>query len=317
MKYFRGSTSILAASALVASALVTGCSPGRDEADPDGTVTVTYSSSTSNAPTTQTVTSSPSPGGGGAGTDGNGGGSGGSGGTGGSPTTSGGSGTDSSGGASTSPGSPAATSGQSTSAPASNPTDAGSYADAFVRAWGRGDRATAARLATASAVSSLFGQRSSGGGGWQRQGIAYDGGNATVTYADGTDRLGVRLDVGAAGEGRDGAITGATLTTGGGDSENGDDTSGATLPTTITGYADAFVRAWGKGEASAWTYTTAGVESSFGAAHPSGGAAWARASSSGSTVTYSTRDGGTLVLTLDPAQVGVGAQDAITAASLS
>lgn len=290
VKHFRGSVSVLAVSALLAAALA-GCSPGSDEpTETDGTVTVTYSSSTSNAPTTQTVTSSPSPGAGGTARS----------------TGDGGSTSDPS---SSSPRS-STTSSPSSSSPTSPPKDIGAYADTFVRAWGRGDRSAASTYASPSAVSSLFGQRSVGGGGWQRQGLSYDGGSVDVRYSDGSDTLTVRLDAGDAASGAEHAVVSATLSADAPQTGDG-------LPTSLTDYADAFVRAWGKGESGAWTYTSDAVDQSFGSTNPSGGPRWSRTASGATTVTYSNRDGGTLVLTLDPGLVGSGSAGAITGATLS
>lgn len=293
VKRIRGTVSVVAA-----AALLTACSSGPDEREASSTVTVTYSSSTSNAPTTQTVTSSPSPGGGrGTSPD--------------AASTSSPPGNPSgtsTGGPDASPGTPT-----STDAPSSPPQDIGAYADTFVRAWGRGDRGVASTYGTSTAVSSLFGQRSSGGSGWQRRSLSGDGGSMVVTYGDGSDVLTVRLDAGTASSGGEHAVTSASLDV----TDGGDDTSGAGLPRSITAYADAFVRAWGKGDSSAWTYATDGVESGFGAVHPSGGPRWARTSSTATSATYTDREGGTLVLTLDPSRVSVGTEDGITGASLT
>ena len=290
VKHFRGSVSVLAVTALLAAAL-SGCSSGSDEpTETDGTVTVTYSSSTSNAPTTQTVTSSPSPGDGGTSR----------------ATSDDGSAGDPSG--SSSPSSTSSAPG--VGAPTSPPKDIGAYADTFVRAWGRGDRSVASTYASASAVSSLFGQRAVGGGGWQRQGLSHDGGSVEVRYSDGTDTLTVRLDAGDAASGAEHAVSSATLSADAPQTGDG-------LPTSLTDYADAFVRAWGKGESGAWTYTSDAVELSFGSTNPSGGPRWSRTSSGTTTVTYSNRDGGTLVLTLDLERVGSGSAGAITGAALS
>lgn len=290
VKHFRGSVSVLAVTALLAAAL-SGCSSGSDEpTETDGTVTVTYSSSTSNAPTTQTVTSSPSPGDGG---------------------TSRATGDDGSAGDPSGSSSPSSTSsGPDAGAPTSPPKDIGAYADTFVRAWGRGDRSVASTYASASAVSSLFGQRAVGGGGWQRQGLSHDGGSVEVRYSDGTDTLTVRLDAGDSAAGTEHAVSSATLSADAPQTGDG-------LPTSLTDYADAFVRAWGKGESGAWTYTSDAVELSFGSTNPSGGPRWSRTSSGTTTVTYSNRDGGTLVLTLDLERVGSGSAGAITGAALS
>ncbi|QOK21984.1 hypothetical protein [Janibacter indicus] len=298
MKHFRGSVSVLAVTALLAAALA-GCSSGSDEpTETDGTVTVTYSSSTSNAPTTQTVTSSPSPGDGGTSRATGDGGT--------SRATGDGSAGDPSGSSSPS----STSSGPGASAPTSPPKDIGAYADTFVRAWGRGDRSVASTYASASAVSSLFGQRAVGGGGWQRQGLTHDGGSVEVRYSDGTDTLTVRLDAGDAASGTEHAVSSATLSADAPQTGDG-------LPTSLTDYADAFVRAWGKGESGAWTYTSDAVELTFGSTNPSGGPRWSRTSSGTTTVTYGNRDGGTLVLTLDLERVGSGSAGAITGASLS
>ena len=289
VKHFRGSVSVLAVTALLAAAL-SGCSSGSDEpTETDGTVTVTYSSSTSNAPTTQTVTSSPSPGDGGT-----------------SRATG-----DGSAGAPSGSSSPSSTSsGPGASAPTSPPKDIGAYADTFVRAWGRGDRSVASTYASASAGSARFGQRAVGGGGWQRQGLTHDGGSVEVRYSDGTDTLTVRLDAGDAAAGTEHAVSSATLSADAPQTGDG-------LPTSLTDYADAFVRAWGKGESGAWTYTSDAVELTFGSTNPSGGPRWSRTSSGTTTVTYSNRHGGTLVLTLDLELVGSGSTGAITGAALS
>ena len=179
-----------------------------------------------------------------------------------------------------------------------------------MRAWGRGDRSVASTYASASAVSSLFGQRAVGGGGWQRQGLTHDGGSVEVRYSDGTDTLTVRLDAGDAAAGTEHAVSSATLSADAPQTGDG-------LPTSLTDYADAFVRAWGKGESGAWTYTSDAVELTFGSTNPSGGPRWSRTSSGTTTVTYGNRDGGTLVLTLDLERVGSGSAGAITGASLS
>ena len=131
-----------------------------------------------------------------------------------------------------------------------------------------------------------------------------------VRYSDGTDTLTVRLDAGDAASGTEHAVSSATLSADAPQTGDG-------LPTSLTDYADAFVRAWGKGESGAWTYTSDAVELTFGSTNPSGGPRWSRTSSGTTTVTYSNRDGGTLVLTLDLERVGSGSAGAITGASLS
>ena len=62
--------------------------------------------------------------------------------------------------------------------------DTETYADRLVRAWGRGDRATAACYGTASTVRALFAQASPGGIHWRRVSAEGAAGTALVTYHD-------------------------------------------------------------------------------------------------------------------------------------
>lgn len=236
VRYFRGSLCIVAV-----TVVVTGCS-ARSEGTPPGpeTVTVTYSSSTSNAPTTQTVTSSPSS-------------------TRGPRTTtspaassSSTSSSASSASASSTSGTPSSTStstssptGTQTSSPSSStspddearPSRPGDYADAFIRAWGRGDRASAATYGTAAAVSALFGQMPAGGPSWRRASTTEYAGSSEVTYSDGSRSLTVVVDHGRLGSGADPAVTSAVLT--GSSTPTDAPSTGAPSPTT-TSYADSF-----------------------------------------------------------------------------
>lgn len=292
MKFLHGSAYLLATTIVVA-----GCSAQPDDRASPGpeTVTVTYSSSTSNAPTTQTVTSSPSS------TR--------------SPRSSTSKGSSS--GTSSSSGSSSTSSANETDGGGEDedgqlPGTAAEYADAFVRAWGRGDRPSASTYGTSAAVSALFGG-GSGGAGWTRTSTTGYAGSTEVTYSNGTRTLTVIVDHTPLGTRSEHAVTSAAF------SEDTPSTppSGDGLPTSVTSYTDAFVRAWGKGSGSAWTYTSAEVGSGLGENRPSGGPGWSRASSTATTATYTTRDGGTLVLTVNLDLVRIGAQDAIVGAVLS
>lgn len=312
MKVFRGSLSIVAT-----TVLVVGCSSGSQDSDPTspGTVTVTYSSSTSNAPSTTTVTPGPS----------------------GSPGADGSTGTDASTGpdrtTGTTPGAsqPAPTStrgGPAAPAPPAKddtrlPTEAAAYADGFVRAWGAGDRGKASRYATARTVTTLFGADALGGTTWKRQGSTDEGARTRVQYVDDIGRtLDVVVDESSASSGTTEAVVGAILAAGatadptkGGD---GDDSSGVVgLPRSVTDYADAMIRAWGKDDLSAWDYATDEVMKRLYAEYGSGGPRWSRSSSTSSSVTYTNKDGARVVLTVDSGRVALGQKDAVTAASIS
>lgn len=292
-----------------ASAVVAGCSAQPDDGASPGpeTVTVTYSSSTSNAPTTQTVTSSPSS-------------------TRGRTTTSS-SASDSPSGPPSSPSSPFSSSPSSSSAgpspgdPTSDapdaqlPSSAGEYADAFVRAWGKGDRTGASAYGTGAAVSTLFGQTGNGGGGWQRTGTTEYAGSTQVTYSDGSRTLTLVVDHTALGAGDEHAVTSAVLSSGEPTTAPTDDGDG--LPQTVSAYADAFVRAWGKSDSGAWDYANDQVRSILGSGAGPNPGAWSRSSTDGSSVSYRNRDGSLLVLQLDGDRVADGARDAITGATRS
>ncbi|WP_157075563.1 hypothetical protein [Janibacter anophelis] len=307
MRFLRGSICLAAASAVVA-----GCSAQPDDGASPGpeTVTVTYSSSTSNAPTTQTVTSSPSS-------------------TSGRRTTSssaGGSPSGSSASPSASPSSSPSASPSSSSGPSSDdptndapgaqlPSSAGEYADAFVRAWGKGDRTDASTYGTGAAVSALFGQAGNGGGGWQRTGTTEYAGSTQVTYSDGSRTLTLVVDHTALGAGDEHAVTSAVLSSG--EPTTAPTDAGDGLPQTVSAYADAFVRAWGKSDSGAWDYANDQVRSILGSGAGPNPGAWSRSSTDGSSVSYRNRDGSLLVLQLDGDRVADGSRDAITGATRS
>lgn len=283
-------------SVTIAAVVVTGCSAPRDGATPgQPTVTVTYSSSTSNAPTTQTVTSSPSstsrPGA--------------------STTSSSGTPSSSAAATGTAPTS-SSTSGASTPSQEQHPRTAAEYADAFVRAWGRGDRAAASIYGSSAAVSALFDQVGSGGGGWERTTLTAYAGSTQVGYSDGRRTLDLVVDHGALGAGDDHAVTSAVLTV---PDASPTPPPGDGLPTTSSGYADTFVRAWGAGDATAWDYASDGAQGSLSSGPGPNAGSWTRTSSTPTSASYRDRDGSVLVLSLDSARVSAGQKDAITGAT--
>lgn len=287
MKLFRGSAYVLATSIVVA-----GCSVQPDDRVSPGpeTVTVTYSSSTSNAPTTQTVTSSPSS-------------------TKGSRTSS--SSSSSASGTSSSSAS-SSTSSDDTDEDEELPGTAAAYADAFVRAWGRGDRASASTYGTSAAVSALFGG-GSGGSGWQRTSSTGYAGSTEVTYSDGSRSLTVIVDHTPLGTRSEHAVTSAAFTA----DDQPTPPSGDGLPQTANAYTDAFVRAWGKLDASAWSYANDRVEAVLGSGPGPNPGAWSRTSSASGSAIYRNSDGSVLLLDLDTSRVSAGRRDAIIGATLS
>lgn len=306
MKHFRGSLSVVATCALVA-----GCSSGprEGEANPPDTVTVTYSSSTSNAPTTKTITPSAT------------------------SSRSSSSSSSSTTQVSPSPGQSAPTSTQgapsTTAAPAKDddkelPTGTTAYADGFVRAWGAGDRAKAGRYATAGTVASLFGQESLGGTSWQRQSSSDEGARTRVRYVNASGRtLDVLVNESAAASGSSHGVVGATL----GSAQPAPTTSSSTsttdspdavgLPRSVTDYADAMIRAWGKDDPISWDFTTEAVMTKLYAEWGAGGPGWSRSASTGSSVTYTNKDGSTLVLDVNADRVSKGLTGGVTGARFS
>lgn len=299
MKQFRGTLSVVATCAFMA-----GCSsgPSGGEANPPDTVTVTYSSSTSNAPTTKTVTPS---------------------------STSSRSSSSSTTQVSPSPGQsvPSSTTGapSTTAVPAKDddqelPTGTTSYADGFVRAWGAGDRAKAGRYATAGTVASLFGKESLGGTSWQRQGSSNQGARTRVRYVDSSGRtLDVLVNESAAASGSSHGVVGATL----GSAQPSPTTSttdspdAVGLPRSVTDYADAMIRAWGKDDPISWDFTTEAVMTKLYAEWGAGGPGWSRSASTASSVTYTNKDGSTLVLSVNADRVAKGLTGAITSAAFT
>lgn len=211
----------------------------------------------------------------------------------------------------------------SSAASAALPTGVGPYADGFVRAWGIGDRDAASTYASATAVSSLFAYDGRGGSSWTR-GTSVEQGNRTqVKYTDGTGQaLYVLVDTAAAQQGSQGAVVGANAEWEIDDSVPmpGDwdiDTPASGLPSTVTEYADAFIRAWGVDAVSMDDYASDDVVATLYIDYGSGGSNWSRSSSTATTVTYSNTDGSMLVLTLDPTTVSAGEGEGITGATFS
>ena len=225
-----------------------------------------------------------------------------------------------------SPSPPATTTAPSVPAARTMPTTAGDYADGFVRAWGIGDRGTAERYATNDTVASLFAGWPRGGSTWKRTRSDPQDARTQVTYMD-ADRttLYVVLDTATMARGTEDAIVGTTIEhdvaaepESGMDGIDADDYAVTGLPTTVTGYADAFVRSWGVGDPVAGQYLREWVvEGLYGGGNGIGGPSWARTASTSTTATYTNSgDGSTMVITLDPDRVAAGRGDAIIAIDL-
>lgn len=269
--------------------LVVGCSLGAESEGPS-TVTVTSSSST---PQTQTETTTATQ----------------------TPTSS-------------SPSSPSSSAPDPTttsSAPdVALPTGVGPYTDGFVQAWGIGDRSAASSYATTTAVSSLFAYDGRGGSSWTRGAATEQGNRTQVKYTDGTGQtLYVLVDTAAAQQGSANAVVGAnpewedTHETVPAPDDWDIDTPASGLPSTVTEYADAFVRAWGVDAVSMDDYASDDVVTTLYTDYGSGGSNWSRSASTSSTVTYSNTDGSTLVLSLDAATVSAGSGEGIIGATIS
>lgn len=272
-------------------ALVGGCSTGSDQADVPATVTVTDTAEAD--PSTSSSSSSGS-----------------------SPT-------------------PTAADGETTetatATPTSGglPTDVGEYADAFVRAWGIGDRPDASRYATVSTVGELFGMDARGGSGWSRQDSTDQGGRMQVRYTDDEGMtLYVLVDRATAAAGDEDAVVGANLEwedTGSWEDDTydpGEEASGLsdiTVSETTTGdYCDALVRAWGAGQRStADRYATPTAMTGLFDDYGTGGSGWSRISAGTHSASYTHTDGTTLTLYVNHVAVEAGRGDAAYYAEFS
>jgi hypothetical protein len=166
------------------------------------------------------------------------------------------------------------------------------YADRFVRAWGRGDRAAAGCYGTAGTVKTLFAQASPGGIHWRRTSEQGAAGTIYVTYHD--DARGGNLTVGVHNVGLrepDGwhAAYAARF-------------QGEPRAWGPVAWSDNLVRAWGRGDRS-WMsyYATPTVVKSLTNISPSGGPSWRRVATEGAAgttyVTYhNDADGHQLVI---------------------
>src|SRR5699024_4246649 len=196
------------------------------------------------------------------------------------------------------------------------PGDPGDYADAFVRAWGIGDRPAATRYATPEAVSALFAYDPRGGSTWQRVGSTTQGERTQVRYTDGNgSTLYVLLDTATAGAGEGGAIVAGNVEwTGAVDPEPAPEPTeeeARGLPSTVGPYCDALVRAWGAdNRTSAADYATSGATSTLFDTLTPGQSDWARTGSTDSSATYENGAGDRITIFVDPATVSAGVGDA-------
>ena len=136
----------------------------------------------------------------------------------------------------------------------------------------------------------------------------------------------VLVDRTAAGSGVEDAVVGASLEYEGWDWEDdpaegysGVDGSASVtgLPSSVTEYADAMIRAWGVDDVAMNDYTTSDVMTTLYGEYGEGGSNWSRSSSTPSTVTYRNTDGTVLVLTLDASTVSAGRGAGVTQARFS
>lgn len=198
------------------------------------------------------------------------------------------------------------------------PGDPGEYADAFVRAWGIGDRPDAARYATPEAVSALFAYDPRGGSTWQRAGSTTQGERTQVRYTDGNgSTLYVLLDTATAGAGEGGAIVAGNVEWTGDVAPEPEPEPEPTeeqvrgLPSTIGPYCDALVRAWGAdNRVSAMDYATDGAASTLFDILTPGQSDWSRTGTTDSSATYENSSGERITIFVDPATVSAGVGDA-------
>lgn len=201
-------------------------------------------------------------------------------------------------------------------------TDTGEYADAFVRAWGIGDRQDASRYASPTALDALFTYDGRGGSTWKRDSAISQGPSTEVRYKDGNGQsLYVVVDNATVGRGAGQAVVGANVEYDGAPAEPepetdtyvGEDPSVTGLPTTSADYADSLVRAWGVGDrAAAQPYASDLVVSTLFDGYGTGGADWKQTSASPSVVSYRNSNGDTLDLHLDTKVVSAGRGNAVT-----
>ena len=156
--------------------------------------------------------------------------------------------------------------------------DAVTYADRLVRAWGRGDRATATCYGTTSTVRALFGQASPGGIHWRRISEEGAAGTIYVTYHD--DARGGKLTVGVTNAGPD--LRGP----GGWHAAKSVRFTGEPRAWGPAAWSDNLVRAWGRGDTK-WMsyYATPTVTKALTRIAAVGGPNWRRVASEGAAGT--------------------------------
>ena len=193
------------------------------------------------------------------------------------------------------------------------PGDPGEYADAFVRAWGVGDRVEAERYATGDAVDSLFAYDGRGGSTWTRDAVTNQDGRTQVGYTDGTGQsLYVLLDTVTVGA-PDAVVSANVEWEGTSEDAAAEDDPGAAtgLPSDVGDYGDALVRAWGVGDRDAAdAYATASVLSTLFDGYGTGGSDWSRTGSTADSITYTDSFGDTVTIYVDAATVSAGRGDA-------
>jgi hypothetical protein len=159
--------------------------------------------------------------------------------------------------------------------------DAVAYADRFVRAWGRGDRAITGCYGTTATTRGLYGQATPGGIHWRRVSTEGAAGTIYVTYHD--DARGGNLTVGVQNVGLRAA--------GGWHAAASARFRGEPQAWNAVQWSDNLIRAWGRGDAK-WMsyYATPTVMRSLMNISATSGTAWRRISAEGAAgstyVTY-------------------------------
>lgn len=200
------------------------------------------------------------------------------------------------------------------------PQVGGAYADAFVRAWGLGDKQAADRYATTDVMNALFaypGYR--GGSTWARNRLYVQDGRTQVVYRDASGvELFLLLDNAILARGGDGAIVSTDYSARDTAPSTGGGAVPAGLPRDPAEYANQLIRAWGVGDWShADRYAGDGAMAVIFAGGSRGGPTWSTVTVRDDVaVSRNSRTGSVLRLYLDLNRITAGAEDGVYAASI-
>ncbi|ANS78458.1 hypothetical protein SGUI_1062 [Serinicoccus hydrothermalis] len=185
------------------------------------------------------------------------------------------------------------------------PTDAEAYANTWVRAWGRGDDATLETLSSTDALQQA--KDNPGDSHWDFDHADSGAGTYHATYTNSQDgrHLTLAVDLAAATAGEEHAVRDLELT--GADQ---------VIPTDAEAYADAWVRAWGRGDDATLENLSSTDALQAGRSTP-GDAHWSydggEAGAGSLHASYvNDEDGRTLDLTVDLSIASVGGEHAVT-----